>query len=49
MKHIIDFIFAVGLPLYTIHYVEAGDICRTIFGCFAMWVYFNTFGKENLK
>lgn len=49
MKHIINLLnlaLAFGTVFYTAHYVAAGDICGTVFGCTAihMWVW--TFRKE---
>jgi hypothetical protein len=40
---------AFGAVLYTAHYVAEGDLCRTIFGCFALWTWFNFGKKENTK
>ena len=52
MKHIINLLglaLAFGAIFYTAYWVNAGDICRTIFGCFALWTWFNFVKKENTK
>ena len=49
MKHIINLFnlaLAFGAIFYTAHYVDAGDICRTIFGCTAIIVWVLTFRRE---
>lgn len=49
MKHVINIIGLViffSELFYTAHYVQAGDICRTIFGCFAMWTWCHFNKKE---
>lgn len=52
MKYIINLLglaLAFGTIFYTAHYAAEGDLCRTIFGCFTLWTWFN-FGKgENTK
>ena len=43
MKYICNILYLlIGFILiWTTHtYVQDGDVCRTIFGCFAMWVWF---------
>lgn len=50
MKHIINLLglaLAFGSIFYTAYWVNAGDVCRTIFGCFALWIWFNFDRKEN--
>lgn len=50
MKHIFDLLtlaLAFGTILYTAHYVDIGDICRTIFGCTALLLWTWTFGRGN--
>lgn len=50
MKHIINLLnlaLAFGTIFYTAHYVDVGDICRTIFGCTAIIVWTLTFRREN--
>ena len=50
MKHIINLLnlaLAFAGILYIAHYVDAGDICRTIFGCTALLMWTLTFNKEN--
>lgn len=52
MKHIINLLglaLAFGVVFYTAYWVNAGDLCRTIFGCFALWTWFNFDKKENTK
>lgn len=49
MKQIIDLLnnyLALGTICYTIYYVNAGDICRTIFGCTMLLMWFWIFRKE---
>ena len=49
MKHIInllDLIFASYTIFYTIHHVNSGDICQTIFGCTILLMWFWIFRKE---
>lgn len=49
MKHIINLLnlaFAFATILYTVYYVDAGDICRTIFGCTMLLMWFWIFRKE---
>ena len=31
---------AIWIALITYEYVRDGDVCRTIFGCFAIWLWF---------
>ena len=43
MKHIINLLnlaLAFYTIFYTIHNVDAGDICRTIFGCTMLLMWF---------
>ena len=50
MKQIIDLLnyyLAVGTIFYTVYHVNAGDICRTIFGCTMLLMWFWIFRKEN--
>ena len=50
MKHIINILnlaLAFATIIYVNHYVNVGDICRTIFGCTALMVWAWTFGREN--
>ena len=49
MKHILNLLnlaLAFGTILYTAHYVDAGDVCRTVFGCTALIVWTLTFNME---
>lgn len=49
MKHIINLLnlaLAFVTIFYTAHYVNAGDVCRTIFGCTALIVWTLTFNME---
>ena len=43
---IIYALLAFGLIGYTSQAVSSGDICRTIFGCFGLWIWFNIGKKE---
>lgn len=48
MKHIINLLnlaLAFVDILYIAYYVNAGDICRTIFGCTALIVWTFTFNR----
>lgn len=47
MKYIIYIILGLALLGYTSHSVNAGDVCRTIYGCFGLWVWLNINTKEN--
>ena len=50
MKHIINLLnlaLAFACTLYIGYYVDAGDICRTIFGCTALTVWTLTFNRGN--
>ena len=49
MKHIIElfnYIIACLTISYTVYHVGAGDICRTIFGCTMLLMWFWTLTKE---
>lgn len=49
MKRIINLLnlaLAFATIFYTAYYVDAGDICRTIFGCTALIVWTLAFNKE---
>ncbi len=49
MKHIIELfnhILASYTVLYLIHHMNAGDICKTIFGCTMLLMWFWIFRKE---
>lgn len=54
MKQIIPIIafllyILLGFALigYTNNAVGSGDICKTLFGCFGIWVWLNLDRKEN--
>lgn len=49
MKHIINLLnlaLAFACIFYVAYHVNAGDICRTIFGCTALIVWTLTFNME---
>ena len=50
MKHIIN-LFNLALAFvtifYTAYYVDVGDICRTIFGCTILLMWFCIFRMES--
>lgn len=37
---ILYILLGVLLLAYTNHHVQAGDICETIYGCFALYIWF---------
>ena len=48
MKRILNLLnlaLAFATILYTAHYVAAGDICRTMFGCTAITAWILTFNR----
>ena len=49
MKHIIklfNYITACFTIFYTVYHVSTGDICRTIFGCTMLLMWFWIFRRE---
>lgn len=38
-----------GLIAYTNNAIEAGNTCKTIYGCFGMWVWIQVFCKKEKK
>ena len=49
MKHIINLLnlaLAFASVFYTVYYMDAGDVCRTIVGCTMMLMWFWIFGRE---
>lgn len=49
MKHIIElfnYMLVSLTTVYTIHHMNIGDICRTIFGCTMLLMWFWIFRKE---
>lgn len=49
MKYIIELLnytLASYTIFYTVYHVNAGDICRTIFGCTMLLMWFWIFRKE---
>jgi hypothetical protein len=46
---ILGIALGIALICYTSRAVEAGDICKTIWGCFGLWIWFNLGKKENTK
>ena len=43
MKYVLKIlyiIFALFIIAYINHHVRADNICETIFGCFALWIWF---------
>ena len=43
MKYIAKILYVIiglFLILYINKYVQAGDVCRTIYGCFTLWLWF---------
>jgi hypothetical protein len=47
MKNFINFLLASYAIFYTLYYVDAGDICRTIFGCMMILMCYWIIRKEN--
>lgn len=50
MKHVFNLLslaLAFALVFYVNHYVKAGDVCRTIWGCFALLFWMIMDKKEN--
>lgn len=45
--NLLSFLLALYTFFYTIYYVNAGDICKTIFGCTMLLMWFWIFRKEN--
>ena len=49
MKHVINLLnlaLAFASVFYTVYYMSAGDVCRTIVGCTMMLMWFWIFRKE---
>lgn len=42
-------VLLLALINYTHTAVEAGNVCKTIYGCFGLWVWFNICTKEKKK
>ena len=42
-------VLLLALINYTHNVVEAGDVCKTIYGCFGLWIWFNLCTKEKKK
>lgn len=40
VKSILYIVISLILVWGTYSHVQAGDICRTIYGCFALWLWF---------
>lgn len=39
-------VLLLALINYTNNAVEAGNVCKTIYGCFGLWIWFNICKKE---
>ena len=42
-------VLLLALLNYTHTAVEAGNVCKTIYGCFGMWLWFHLCTKEKKK
>lgn len=44
---LLNYLFAFATIFITVHYMNAGDICKTIFGCTAILIGFLSCREEN--
>lgn len=42
-------VLLLALINYTHSAVEAGNVCKTIYGCLGLWIWFNLCTKEKKK
>ena len=47
INNITDILFPFLTAFYTIYNVNAGNICKTVFGCTMLLMWFWIFRKEN--